>query len=123
MSKLMTIDVGGTTMKFTPPEWVLSKSPENSQCWECRLYSHQLLGAISINAVYLEREKTGTVSLCRNGDHLCTIIQSNTACFESAEEMKDRAYECALDQLTSACVYMQNYLAQALKTNPGSVTK
>ena len=125
MPKEMNLNAGtGTTSVsgvMPVPVWQKLSSPSNSERWEIRMYSHQLLGALSAKILWLKDDCTGTITLYRNNEFLTPIeLDAGRESPQNSEEFKDRAWESILDFVASASVYLQNYIAYALKTNPGS---
>lgn len=109
------------TSGFILPVWQHIVVPEGYEAWELRMYSHQILGAVSVQIFWLEESHRGAISLYRNKEYVCEIgISPGLGEPRNIDEFKEFAWVSVLDQLTLASVHMANYIAMALKTNPGS---
>lgn len=101
------------------PLWRKSKSASNYEQWQLKMYENKLLGSVDLQVLWMEDQQTGTASLYRDDQFMLMLNLGEDPHFRSVDEMRDKALEAALDYITVMSVYLQNYIALALKTNPG----
>ena len=101
------------------PMWKRAKDTDTCEIWEIELYSHQLIGALSMNVEWLKEQHVGNCLLYRNGEFVCLIpLEDFSAKNETVEEFKDRAWDMVLGQLTNVSAYLQDYVAFIKTTKP-----